>query len=164
MCAAACLRVGVGAGALELFLLMEKHLNPQSGHHQSEDAHCNGKNYEYCLHSMLINACGSRLLCMAKKYFGLLCRLSFRESSVTLGGGQKSFFCGITLVVLAACDHTLVRCKPILHPCQTEAQHLLNYGIFSNSSSRSSSMVFEKPVCILTILPSRSRMKSVGKA
>ena len=67
--AAACLGVGVGAGTLKFLLLMEKHLNSQSGHHQSEDAHCNGKNYEYCLHFKKKNAYGSRILCLVSKIF-----------------------------------------------------------------------------------------------
>ena len=67
--AAACLGVGVGAGTFELFLLLKEHLYPQTGHHQSKNAHSNGKNYEYGLHSMLINADGSRILCLVQKTF-----------------------------------------------------------------------------------------------
>ena len=48
--AATCLRVGVGAGTFELLLLVQYHFEPQTGHHQGKNAHCNGENYECCLH------------------------------------------------------------------------------------------------------------------
>ena len=121
--AAACLGVGVGAGTLKFLLLMEKHLNPQSGHHQSEDAHCNGKNYEYCLHFKKKTPMAAEYCAWSQKYFGMLCRLPLCESSVAFGGGLEGFFCGITLIVLAACDHALVRCETLFHPYQAEAQH-----------------------------------------
>ena len=48
--AAACFRVGVGAGTFEFLFLVQQHFETEGSHHQCEDAHCYGEDYEYCLH------------------------------------------------------------------------------------------------------------------
>lgn len=47
MCAATRLGVGVGAGTLKFLLLMEKHLNPQSGHHKRHNGYGYSQHYQY---------------------------------------------------------------------------------------------------------------------
>ena len=49
-------------------------------------------------------------------------------------------------------------------PLRAPLELVPSYIIFISCSSSSVPISFEKPVCISTILPSRSRMKRVGKA
>jgi hypothetical protein len=52
--AAAGLRVGVGAGARELFFFVGEHLDAQCSHHQGDDDHRYREYYKYGFHIVLL--------------------------------------------------------------------------------------------------------------